>query len=104
MADGQSDATPAASPRAPRFRRAQVGPKLTQDQSRRQSAVATLAWQMLDGRDEIAAFLNQHDAALGGRPLDLAVASDEGFARVETAMRARAAEQGRRMLRDAAIV
>lgn len=95
---------PANNPRVLRFRRAQVGPKLTRDQSRRQSAVATLAWQMLDGRDEIAAFLNTDDLALGGRPLDLAIASDEGFNRVETALRERAAAQGRRMLHDTAIV
>lgn len=93
-----------AAPRALRFRRAQIGPKLTRDQSRRQSAVATPAWQMLDGRDEIAAFLNTDDVALGGRPLDLAIASDEGFNRVETALRERAAAQGRQMLQDAAIV
>lgn len=102
MAD---EAALAATPaRAPRFRRAQVGPKLTQEQSRRQSAVATLAWQMLDGRDEIATFLNTDDPALGGRPLDLAIASEEGFAKVETAMRERAAAQGRKMLHDAEIV
>lgn len=89
--------------RSPRFRRPQIGPKLTQDQSRRQSAVATLAWQMLDGSEEIAAFLNTEDASLGGRPLDLAIASEDGFARVETAMRERAAAYGQRLLRDAAI-
>lgn len=101
MAD---DAPAEPRPRSMRFRRALVGPKPTPDQSRRQAEVATLAWQMLDGRDEIMAFLNTHDDTLGGRPIDLAIASDEGLKRVEDAMRARAAAQGRKLLEDAKIV
>ena len=42
----------------------------------------------------MVAFLNTHDEALGGRPLDLAVASAEGLVAVEQAMAARAAERG----------
>lgn len=66
-----------------RFRKAIVGERLSPDQQRRQGHVSSLAWQRLGGRDAAVAFLNTHHEALDARPLDLAIASDEGLARVE---------------------
>ncbi|URW76106.1 hypothetical protein M9980_02420 [Sphingomonas donggukensis] len=45
----------------------------------RQGRIAGLAWQKLGGRDAAMAFLNDHDATLGARPLDVAIASDAGY-------------------------
>jgi hypothetical protein len=52
--------------------------------------VTQLAWEKLGGLAGAAAFLNHHDEALGGRPLDLAVASAEGLKAVEQAIAERA--------------
>lgn len=76
---------------------------LTPDEAQRQGRVANTAWELMDGRDDVMSFLNDHDDELGGRPLDIAVASDAGLARVEGAMRSRTAARGRRMLLNAGI-
>ena len=70
-----------------RFRRAANAVALSPDQRRRQAAAMALGWRMLASREAVMAFFNTHSDTLGGRPLDLAVDSDEGFARVETALR-----------------
>jgi hypothetical protein len=64
-------------------------PRLSPEGAERQGRVTLLAWQMLGGRDGAMAFLNNHDDALGGRPLDLAVASAAGCEAVEQAITAR---------------
>ena len=46
--------------------------------ARRQGEVTNYAFRMLGGRDQAVAFLNNEDASLGARPIDLASASDEG--------------------------
>jgi hypothetical protein len=57
-------------------------PRLAADHARRQGEITRLALLLL-GRDAAIAFLNSAHAGLGGRPLDLATASDEGRNRVE---------------------
>ena len=63
-------------------------PKLDRDAARRQGEITTLAMKTL-GRDEAIAFMNTDNTEMGGRPIDLAVESEEGRARVETALTAR---------------
>lgn len=71
-----------AKPQAQRFRSRYATVRLAPDAAMRQGRVATLAWEALGDRDAMIAFLNTHDVTLGGRPIDLAVASDAGFAAV----------------------
>jgi hypothetical protein len=91
---GESDQTPppadepAAAPRTRGFRRARTGERLPIDQVERQGRIARIAFEML-GRDAATAFLNTHDDGLGGRPLDLAMASADGMASIEAAIVAR---------------
>lgn len=85
---------PAENPRKPgamRFRRKFTTVRLTPEQASRQGQVATTAFRVFGERDAAVAFLNTHDDALGGRPLDLAIASAEGLATVEAAMASRTA-------------
>jgi len=67
--------------------------RLDPELARRQGDITRLAFQHL-GRERAIAFLNTDDAALGGRPLDLATTSDVGFAEVETRLERLAAESG----------
>ncbi len=85
-----SDAPDTPKPKTVRFRRAYTTVRLTPDQASRQGQVATSAFRHFGGRDAAMAFLNGHDDALGGRPLDLAIASVDGLEAVEAAMQARA--------------
>jgi hypothetical protein len=62
---------------------------LAPDAAKRQGQITTLAWKLL-GRDAAIAFLNTHDDALGGRPLDLATADQDGCEAIERAIRAHA--------------
>jgi hypothetical protein len=76
------------------FRRAnhtRLDPKL----AKRQGDISRLAFQHL-GRERAIAFLNTDDAALGGRPLELATTSDAGFADVEARLERLAADGGKR--------
>lgn len=72
------------------FRKASTAPKLASDALDRQSRIALLAWKEL-GADAAKSFLNDHCAALDGRPIDLAVASERGFSAVAAELTARAA-------------
>jgi len=56
------------------------------ERARRQGEVANLAFLKLGGREGAMAFLNNYDADLEGRPLDIAVASQEGCWRVKRAI------------------
>lgn len=80
-------------PQSMRFRRRYTTVRLTPEQAGRQGQVATSAFKAFGGRDAAVAFLNGHDDALGGRPLDLAVASAEGLAAVEQALAGHAARR-----------
>jgi uncharacterized protein (DUF2384 family) len=82
----ETQATPSESKRRPYFRKAPSGPRLSGDEAKRQGAITSLAFRLLGSRDAAVAFLNTHDPALDGRPLDLATASSAGFDQVETAL------------------
>ncbi|MEO6151906.1 MAG: hypothetical protein ABIT09_02050 [Croceibacterium sp.] len=64
-----------------RFRKKSHLPRLAPDNAKRQGDITQLAFQRL-GREGAIAFLNEDNAALGGRPLDVAMESAEGSARV----------------------
>ena len=63
--------------------------RLPRDSAERQGNITRLAFSLLGGRDAAIAFLNGDNAELGGRPIDLATASADGYAKVEQAMRKR---------------
>ena len=65
------------------FRSRAATPRLTPEQAARQGRVSTLAFEALRNSQAVIAFLNTNDDALGGRPIDLAVASQDGLTRVE---------------------
>jgi uncharacterized protein (DUF2384 family) len=73
------------------FRKRFTSQRLEPERVERQGRVARLAFEAL-GREAATSFLNSHDDALGGRPLDLAIASAEGLAAVEASIAARKAE------------
>lgn len=56
--------------------------RLAPDHAKRQGEITQLAFLLL-GREAAIAFLNTSHADLGGRPLDLATASDAGRNSVE---------------------
>lgn len=70
------------------FRKRFDGPRLSPEAAARQGKVANLAWDRFRENAAVIAFLNTHDDALGGRPIDLAVESDAGLAKVAEALRA----------------
>jgi uncharacterized protein (DUF2384 family) len=82
--------TPATNKPSRPFRKRFVENRLSPESAARQGRVTQLAWEKLGGLAGAAAFLNHHDEALGGRPLDLAVASAEGLKAVEQAIAERA--------------
>jgi len=87
--------TPAATPQRRgmmNFRRANHV-RLEPKSAKRQGDITRLAFLHL-GRERAIAFLNADDAALGGRPLELATASDGGFAEVESRLGNLAARTG----------
>jgi len=81
-----TEAAPAAEPSRSPMRRSRSfdnRPALTPDQRRRQARIVRLAMDTLGSADAIKGFLNDRHEGLGGRPLDLALASDEGLAAAE---------------------
>lgn len=82
---------PHAKPKVFAFRNRYNAPKLSADAAKRQGEITQLAFAALGGRDGALAFLNQLDAKLAGRPIDLAIADAEGFARVRRALEERSA-------------
>jgi hypothetical protein len=86
VSDAKPVELPAARPATPwtkRFRRRAPSTLPTPDQLRRQDAVLRSAWRSLGESGPVIAFLNTHNDRLGGRPLYLALESDEGLLRVE---------------------
>ncbi len=65
------------------FRNKFDSPRLTAEQAARQGRATNLAFEALGNAPAAMAFLNAHDDALEGRPLDIAVASQDGLAKVE---------------------
>lgn len=85
----------APAPQRPKFRGSrQPQHRLTAEEAQRQGNVARLAWSAFQDKDRVVAFLNGHDEALGGRPIDLAVASDAGLAAVTEAINVSAVQPG----------
>lgn len=72
------------------FRKRFNGPRLTPEEADRQGRISWLAFDKM-GQANAIAFLNAHDEALGGRPLDIAIKDAAGFAVVEAAIVERAA-------------
>lgn len=66
------------------FRRSDA-PRLSAEEAARQGRVARLAYETMPAGTAIA-FLNTHHAALGGRPIDLALESAAGLLAVERAI------------------
>lgn len=80
-------------PKAKFFRKKFNAVRLPAESAARQGQVATMAFLKL-GREGATEFLNTFDETLGGRPLDLAVASDDGLRAVEQAIAKRAESGG----------
>jgi len=76
-----TDQAALASPRA-HWKRRSHAVAIPREHAARQGAITQLAYLLL-GRDAAMAFLNTQHAGLGGRPLDLATASDMGRNAVE---------------------
>jgi hypothetical protein len=89
LSDDAQQSEPASKPARKPFRRA-FAPRPSAEHMARQASIAGEAWAALGDREAVMAFLNTHDDELGGRPLDLALASDEGLTAVRAAMAARA--------------
>ncbi|PAX09101.1 antitoxin Xre/MbcA/ParS toxin-binding domain-containing protein [Sphingomonas lenta] len=83
-----AEATLLAKPKRRVFRRSYQAERPSAAVMARQGRLARSAWAALGDRDAVMAFLNTHDEAMGGRPIDLALVSDEGLDRVELAMAA----------------
>jgi hypothetical protein len=73
----------AAAPVARQFRRFAPPSSLTPEQCRRQTMVLRAACEHLFPRGTAIAFLNTHHRKLGGKPLQVALESDDGLLRVE---------------------
>jgi hypothetical protein len=65
------------------FRRRSDLPKLSADQVRRQNDVLQSAWRHFKTPGPVIAFLNARNEQLQGKPLQIALSSDEGLLRVE---------------------
>jgi hypothetical protein len=68
------------------FRSKRDGPRLTPDEAERQGRATRCAWEAFAEPGAAIAFLNGFDETLGGRPIDLAIASADGLAAVEQAI------------------
>jgi hypothetical protein len=78
---------PKQMPATRRFRPARVA--MDRGAAVRQGRIAQLAFVTLGDRDAAMTFLNTHDDALGSRPIDAAIASDDGLAQAERALETR---------------
>ncbi|WP_404713526.1 antitoxin Xre/MbcA/ParS toxin-binding domain-containing protein [Sphingomonas sp. MMS24-J13] len=70
------------------FQKRSTQPRLSAEEAARQGRVSQLAFSALRQPQAVIAFLNTHNDALGGRPIDLAVASAAGLLSVEQALAA----------------
>ena len=61
------------------FRRSQPTVRFSPQQVNRQNDLIRCAWRNLATKDAVIAFLNTHSDELGGEPLSLAIASDQGL-------------------------
>ena len=72
------------------FQRRDLRPRLAPDKLKRQGLITSLALSLMGGKDPAMEFLNGFDAALGGRPLEVATETPAGFSAVMTIMERRA--------------
>lgn len=84
---------PGNKPKMLAFRQRHGAVRFPIERAKRQGQITQIAFKQLHTRDRTLAFLNSPDAALGGRPLDIAIASEGGFALVERAIGHLAANQ-----------
>ena len=61
------------------FRKYEPTVHVSPEQNKRQNDLLREAWESLKSRDAVMAFLMTYNQDLGGQPLALAMASDEGF-------------------------
>lgn len=66
-----------------KFRKYEPAVRFTPDQSRRQNVLLRGAWDSFKSKDAVIAFLNTYNADLGGEPLAIALASDDGLQSAE---------------------
>ncbi len=71
------------------FRNKYGTPRLSPEAAARQGRAARLAFEKMPEAGAAVAFLNTHDEAMGGRPIDLAVESAAGLLTVEQAIASR---------------
>ena len=74
---------PNPKPHTRKFRNYEPTVRFTPDQSRRQNVLLRGVWDSFKSKDEAIAFLNTYDAGLGGEPLAVALASDDGLRSAE---------------------
>ncbi|WP_112381248.1 MULTISPECIES: hypothetical protein [Sphingomonas] len=87
---GAADTKPQS--RTKRFRPDNVK-RMEPNAMRRQAALAQIAWHHLRDSATVICFMNLHDDELGARPIDVAIASDEGLSRVLSRLEAVATTQ-----------
>lgn len=68
------------------FRKRSDAPRLTREEMVRQGRIVNVAQAALADIVAVRSFLNSHHDGLGGRPIDLAVASDAGLLAAEAAI------------------
>lgn len=68
------------------FRKRSDAPRLTREEMVRQGRIVNVAQAALADIVSVRSFLNSHHDGLGGRPIDLAVASDAGLLAAEAAI------------------
>lgn len=68
------------------FKKRRSGPVLSRDEFARQGHAVRAATAAFADAGAVRGFLNSHHSGLGGRPLDLAVASAAGLEAVRTAI------------------
>ncbi|MGE3146838.1 MAG: antitoxin Xre/MbcA/ParS toxin-binding domain-containing protein [Pseudorhodoplanes sp.] len=76
------------------FRKATRRPPVSRDVAARQARLLKATQAALVTADATREFLNNEHAALGGRPLDIALHSDAGLLAVEQAIRTEARRRG----------
>ena len=76
------------------FRKYQPTVRFTPEQVNRQNALIRYAWANLATKEAVIAFLNTHNEELGGEPLTLAIASEQGLRSAEEMLSRAPAPEG----------
>ena len=77
--DASDPSTPATGKPVAGKRFTRFKPAMPREEAARQGVIAGAAWSVFQDRDAVMTFLNTHRDDLGGRPLDIAIASDDGL-------------------------